>query len=77
MPRPVSALTVHVNRAELVDDLVTSFRRSGCPARRTGPWSCSVRHATALDEQEARVELAFFLRAWQARHDRASASLVA
>ena len=73
----MSALSVHVNRTELVDDLVSSLRRSGCPARRTGPWSCTVRHATAVDEREARVELVFFLRAWQSRHDRAHASLVA
>jgi len=71
----VSALTVHVTPAELVDDLVGWFRRSGCTAERTGPWTCAVEHAEAVDEQEARVEVTFFLRAWGARHDRAQASL--
>jgi hypothetical protein len=71
----VRTLTVHVNRAELVEDLVGSFRRSGYTAERTGPWTCAVEHADALGEQEARVEVAFFLRAWGARHDRAQASL--
>jgi hypothetical protein len=76
MMEPVGALTVHVNRPELVDDLVSSFLSSGCPARRMGPRSCAVEHESAVDEREARVEITFFLRAWQARHDRAQASLV-
>jgi hypothetical protein len=71
----VSVLTVHVNRAELVEDLVSSFRRSGYAAERTGPWTCAVEHADALDEKEARVEVTFFLRAWGARQGRAQASL--
>jgi hypothetical protein len=71
----MTPLTVHVNRAELVEDLVGSFRRSGYTAKRTGPWTCAVVHEDALDEQEARVEVAFFLRAWGARHHRAQALL--
>jgi hypothetical protein len=70
----VTPLTVHVNRAELVEDLVSSFRGSGYTAERTGPWTCAVVE-DALDEQEARVELTFFLRAWGARLDGAQASL--
>lgn len=69
------SLTVHVNRSELVDDLVGALRKSGCYARRTGPWSCAVEHVDALDETEARVEVMFFLRAWQARHSCAQASV--
>jgi len=61
-------LTVLVDRPELLEDLILSFQRDGCPARRTGPRSCSVEHASAVDEREARIELAFFLRAWRARH---------
>jgi hypothetical protein len=70
----VPSLTVHVNRPELVDDLVGALRKSGCWARRTGPWSCTVEHLAAVDETEARVEVTFFLRAWQARHACAQAS---
>jgi hypothetical protein len=72
---PVKALTIHVNRPDLVEELVISFRRSGCTARRIGLLSCAVEHAAALDEREARVEVTFFLRAWQARHRFAHASL--
>jgi hypothetical protein len=61
-------LIVHVDRPELLEDLIASFRRGGCPTRRTGPRSCLVDHAAALDEDEARIEVTFFLRAWRARH---------
>jgi len=71
----VRALIVYVNRAELLEDLVSSFLQSGYTAERTGPWTCAVEHADALDEQEARVEVTFFLRAWGARHHRAQVSL--
>ena len=71
------AFTVLLNRADLVDDLVTSLRRSGCDAHRTGSRACQVVHADALDEDEARTELAFFLRVWQAGHPCTQASLVA
>jgi hypothetical protein len=64
----VTSLTVHLNRPDLVDDLVASFRRSGCLARRIGLHSCAVEHTEARDEQEARIEVGFFVRAWQARH---------
>jgi hypothetical protein len=72
---PVKTFTVHVNRPDLVDELVTAFRSGGCAARRTGPLCCAVEHGTALDEAEARVEVTFFLRAWQARYWFAHASL--
>ena len=68
-------LTVHVNRPELVEDLVRGLRRSGCRVRRTGPWSCAVEHVEAANENEARVEVTFFLRAWQSRHASAQAAV--
>jgi hypothetical protein len=71
----VTALTVHVNRPDLVDDLIAALRRSGCTARRIGPYSCAVKHDAAVNETEARVEVAFFLRAWESRHDFALALL--
>jgi hypothetical protein len=71
----VTALTVHLNRSDLVDDLVTAFCDSGCGAQRVGLRSCTVEHRSAHDEREARVEVTFFLRAWQSRHPFARASL--
>lgn len=71
----VSGMTVHVNRSELVDDLVASFRGSGCLARRIGRRTCTVEHNAAHDDAEALLEVTFFLRAWQTRHPSAQASL--
>ncbi len=71
----MAPLTVHIDRPDAVDELVASFRKSGCEARRTGPRSCTVEHTSAADEREARIEIAFFLRAWQARHRLARALL--
>jgi hypothetical protein len=71
----VQALTVHLNCPDLVDELVAAFRKSGCAARRVGLSVCSVEHTEALDDDEARVEVTFFLRAWQAGHRCAHASL--
>ena len=68
-------LTVHVNRPELVEDLARALRRSGCHVRRTGPWSCAVEHVEATSENEARVEVTFFLRAWQSCHASAQAAV--
>ena len=66
----MTSVTVHLSRADLVDDLVDAFRLGGCLAWRTGPRTCCVEHVEAMDEREARVEVAFFLRAWRARHGR-------
>jgi hypothetical protein len=72
----MTSVTVHLSGADLVDDLVDALRLGGCLAWRTGLRTCRVEHVAALDEQEARVEVAFFLRAWGARLDGAQASLV-
>jgi hypothetical protein len=69
----VTSLTVYVSSPDLVEDLMASFRRGGCVARRTGVRSCSVDHPA--DEREARIEVAFFLRAWRTRHGRVRALL--
>jgi hypothetical protein len=71
----VATLIVDLNRPDLLDDLVASLRRTGCSVRRLGWRSCEVDHAEATDEIEARVEVAFYLRAWQLRHGTARALL--
>jgi hypothetical protein len=69
----MTTVTVHLSRADLVDDLVDAFRHGGCLAWRTGPRTCRVEHAAAQNEHEAWVEVTFFLRAWRARRERAQA----
>jgi hypothetical protein len=76
MPTEMIPLTVKLSRADLVDELVASFCRSGCAARRIGSFTCRVVHTAARDEDEARTEVTFFLRAWQGRHPEIEASLV-
>ena len=71
----MTSLVVDLNRPDLLDDLVASLRRSGCSVRRLGWRSCAVHHVEATDETEARVEVAFYLRAWQTRHRNAQALL--
>jgi hypothetical protein len=71
----VTALIVNVNRPELLDDLLVSLRRNDCLASRTGSRTCVVEHPAAVDDAEARVEIGFFLRAWQSQHPDASATL--
>jgi imidazoleglycerol phosphate synthase glutamine amidotransferase subunit HisH len=71
----VASLVVDLNRPDLLDDLVASLSRNGCSVRRLGWRSCAVEHAEATDDAEARVEVAFFVRAWQTRHRNARALL--
>jgi hypothetical protein len=76
MPTEMIPLTVKLSRADLVDELVASFRRSGCAARRIGSFTCRVVHTAARDDQEAWTEVTFFLRAWKGRHPGLEASLI-
>ena len=76
MATKMIALTIHLNRPDVVEELVASFRKSGCVARRVGSFACRVVHTAARDEVEARTEIAFFLRAWLGRHPEVEASLV-
>lgn len=71
----MTALVVDLDRPDLMDDLVASLRRNGCSVRRIGSRSCAVEHELADDDTEARVEVGFFLRAWQTRHRDARALL--
>jgi hypothetical protein len=60
-------LTVEITSAALLPSLIDAFRRNGCEADRCAETSCRVVHR-GHDETEARLEVAFFVRAWQLRH---------
>lgn len=60
-------LTVEISSAAVLPVLIDAFRRSGCRVERAASTSCSVFHP-AHDEAEARLEVTFFLRAWQLCH---------
>jgi len=61
------ALVVEITQAGLLPELIAGLERSGCRADPVASTSCAVQPpATKVDE--ARLELAFFLRAWQLQY---------
>ncbi len=62
------ALVVEITQADLLPDLITNLERSGCVAERLAAAACRVRDLGAANYAEARLELAFFVRAWQLGH---------
>jgi hypothetical protein len=59
------AIRVEITRADLMPRLMEALARSGCFVRGTSANTLDVVHPKAPDEREARLELAFFLRAWE------------
>ena len=70
-------MRVTVNEPALLTDLMSSFGRGRCPARRVDERTIDVIHREATDAREARVEVSFFLRAWGLKHPGVDAVLVA
>jgi hypothetical protein len=62
------ALVVEITQPALLPDLITDLERSGCVAERLAAAACRVRDLSAASSEEARLELAFFVRAWQLVH---------
>ena len=62
------ALVVEITQPALLPDLITGLKRSGCVADRVAPAACRVRDLGTASREEARLELAFFVRAWQLGH---------
>jgi len=56
--------------------LALALARGDCVVTPAGLDTLTVVHPSARDEDEARSELVFFLRAWQARHPEVSVQLV-
>jgi hypothetical protein len=61
-------LRVRISEPELLPALAESFLRNHCVAQPVGDDTLIVVHVRARDPREAWEEVAFFLRAWQARH---------
>jgi hypothetical protein len=68
-------MVVEITRGSLLPDLIDAFTRCGCLANRIAPGACRVVHPHARDRDEARLEIAFFLRAWQLRHPGVEATI--
>lgn len=69
------AITVEITCGELLTDLIEALARGGCHAKRTAATACRVVHPLATSDQEAWLEVAFFLRAWQLAHPGVGATL--
>jgi hypothetical protein len=61
-------MLVHVSDPSALRGLIACLGRAGCACTRIGSASFEVLHPPSFDEDEERMELAFFLRAWAAQH---------
>ena len=61
-------MTVYVSDSACVPKLVDDLLRGGCVPSMVDHETLEVIHPHAENAAEARTELVFFLRAWQARH---------
>jgi hypothetical protein len=69
-------LRIHLNDPALLGDLREALAASDCSVVAIGDDTLLVTNPLAANETEARVELAFFLKAWQARRPGATAELL-
>jgi hypothetical protein len=59
---------VEITQAVLLPELMTGLADCGCRAESVTPSACRVVPPHASNPEHARVELDFFLRAWELRH---------
>lgn len=76
MGRPTPLLRVRVSRPGLAADLADALADGDCLCAHVDDETVLVVHRAAGDEAEARVELTFFLRAWERRYASVRAELV-
>ena len=70
-------MEVELSRPELVTSLIAALSAGDCSCTLLGRDRLAVSHHEAADPWEARVELMFFLRAWQREHEPVDVRLVA
>lgn len=69
-------MRVRLSGPELGEELAEALAAGDCLCARVDHETVVVVHRAAADEAEARVELGFFLRAWEQRHESARAELL-
>jgi hypothetical protein len=69
-------MTVHVSDPSCLGELVDDLLRGGCVPCAVDNETLEVVHPDAESADEARTELTFFLRAWQAQHPDVELDLV-
>ncbi len=60
-------MLVHVSDPRKLHDLRSAFGEVECISMAVGDDTLVVVHPCAVDDDEARIELSFFLKAWKAR----------
>jgi hypothetical protein len=71
-----TAFRIRIADPALRPDLLASLDEGNCSAVQLADGTLEVVHRQASTHYEARLELAFFVRAWQARHPEAVAELI-
>jgi hypothetical protein len=66
-PRQI-AMKVRVSDSSCLIELVYDLLRGGCVPRKVDEETLEVVHPDAGTADEARIELTYFLRAWQSKH---------
>ena len=67
---------IRLTDSSLGYELLDSLEKGNCSAMRLPDGTLEVVHRQAGNQREARLELAFFVRAWQAKHPDATAELI-
>ena len=72
-------MRMNVNDPRAIPSLIAALRDGACVADQVGPATVAVRFPWLVsreDARQARVELAFFLRAWAAAHEGVTVELI-
>lgn len=69
-------MKVNVTKPELVDDLLAFLRRADCVASLAEDGSIEVEVPKAYGDEQARMEIDLYLKAWQAAHSDVEAHLL-
>lgn len=69
------ALKLEVSDEELLGEVMGALTLNGCLADRIAPTACRVVCPRTWSSREARLEVGFFIRAWQAHHPGVTAIL--
>ena len=72
----VTPFRIRIADPALRRDLLASLDEGNCSAVQLPDGTFEVVHRQASNQREAQLELAFFVRAWQAKHPYAAAELI-
>jgi hypothetical protein len=76
-PLPSAAMRIEIDPPELVEDLLETLRRAGCPAKAIAHDLIEVGSpAPFLTDEQARREVGLYLAVWSLRHRDARARVV-